>query len=650
MTDFNLTTAEAMFTSQLWWPLLIINIVLGGVAISCSLIVILVSRRTSLGDGATLVFVRCLCVTDILTGVCAVSKGLLLMNIDVLSVDCFLPESLFITAITACVLFLLWLNVDCFLHLNKPENMRLHIAKGNIISGMVVVWNVAFILGFLPQMGWNAMDRVCLFLFYYDHLYLLMLVSLWVLIVLCCYWMQALTSRLTTKIKSSRHFLTTNSKVYYKYGGLTGTVHIQLCTMCVCCLPCIGYVVYCFFRYETPENFIWVNGYLPYVLMIFTFRSVLCSFINGYKTSQIRSLMRRVSRSFANTLLRRRFSNYRRRAVRGRNVFRASPSNQQHCWTVQRQFDNSQSCHVCASNSQRSFGSSTCTSISTGCLYCHRTRCLCDVFDVKDHERDRDMDKYGRYGLIKRTKQVTFPFSSDSSSEYNGNVHPGEIQNNALFDKRFTRGNIPLHHPPFIRKTMSCPDDFAHRHHESFNPTFNRSPSSVENDLPNNDHVDYNPSNGRDTSPHSINFSQTKDSHNPTVTQSELLGEDIVGERTDSIESASPSSPKPSKCTTQRLRPPLRQAASLPTSTTNTPPDLKDIADSVDKTLTRKSGTMGYLKRWTLRQAMKIKQYSYDGSNDFRQRVGYRQDGYLGSFDDSKLIFNEGVLTEQTTL
>lgn len=87
----------------------------------CGCLVLLLTRWTSTGQNATLVLLRSLYLSDLLMSLYAMSKMSMLLFLDRLKINFFLPESLFFTATFASTLSIVSLNVDCFIKFNRPH-------------------------------------------------------------------------------------------------------------------------------------------------------------------------------------------------------------------------------------------------------------------------------------------------------------------------------------------------------------------------------------------------------------------------------------------------------------------------------------------------------------------------------------------------
>lgn len=287
-------------------PVLGTSGIMGVLAGSASVTVLVISQFKSAGDTSFLVFIRCLCVSDLLIGISGLLKTIFLVNIDILMVNCFLPESLFISALSASIFILCWLNVDCMLHLYKPKDKQYHMEKSNVISGAVILWNSAFIVGFVPLMGWNNIEYDCVFFHYYAKLYLLFLALVWILAIMVCSAIQIKTFQIIGSIRQQTYALNRHSKEYKKYESMVQTVRIELITWSLCFAPFFLYIVICFSIYGDPSVFPYVNLFIPCSMLVFAFRSLINAILNGYKTNDVHKIVRQVSRRLSASFRRRR--------------------------------------------------------------------------------------------------------------------------------------------------------------------------------------------------------------------------------------------------------------------------------------------------------------------------------------------------------
>ncbi|XP_046333224.1 lysophosphatidic acid receptor 1-B-like [Haliotis rufescens] len=267
----------------------------------CNLIVLIASKFTSGGKSPTLVFIRSLCVSDSLIGIYGLFKIAMYMCLDKLLVNFFLAESLFFTASFASGLSLLSLNIDSCMKLAEPLNLGHPMDKKNVITVMVMLWNLSFVVGFLPQMGWsqtNGKIHVLRFFVFHPWHYLLffslMLIVIFVSNILITMYMR----KKITLIQSHRSFLSPNSTKFQKYHTLVITAVIDMVLWVLCYLPFFVYLaVYCDVCYFRDR--LVAERYIVYFIPVFLTKSFISGIVHGYRTAQIHEVMTRFSRSFS---------------------------------------------------------------------------------------------------------------------------------------------------------------------------------------------------------------------------------------------------------------------------------------------------------------------------------------------------------------
>lgn len=153
------------------------------------------SKLASGGRTPMLIFLRSLCVADALIGVFGMIK--MTQFIPAMTwtwVNCFLPESILFTATIASNLTHVMLSTMCFSMLKDMVRFDRKQDKHRSIFSMTFLWNGSFVLGFVPHMGWNlddhlgwnSVNRKCLFLRYVTQSYLGLVTAI---ISLCIAWL-----------------------------------------------------------------------------------------------------------------------------------------------------------------------------------------------------------------------------------------------------------------------------------------------------------------------------------------------------------------------------------------------------------------------------------------------------------------------------
>ena len=284
------------------WPVLLLWGVLGLFTMLADGVMLLLTKCTSGGNSPIFIFMKSLFVGDFLVGLFGFFKALLLYHMDVILMDCFLPESLFITASTSFMLTLLWLSIDSCMRLAMPLKYILHMHKSNVVMWMVGLWNASFIIGFIPQMDWTTHTHVCIFSQYYRVGYLLFVASLWILMLITCCVVQLGASRFVTKIRANRHLLAPTSREFRRYNSISITIRIELISWTACFLPiaCL-YIVGSSFSVMDVQS---LSVYIIYIFPAFILRSFIISIIRGYRTAQIHRATRELKRQVTRILSR----------------------------------------------------------------------------------------------------------------------------------------------------------------------------------------------------------------------------------------------------------------------------------------------------------------------------------------------------------
>ncbi|XP_046582317.1 adenosine receptor A2b-like [Haliotis rubra] len=267
----------------------------------CNLVVLIASKFTSGGKSPTLVFIRSLCVSDSLIGIYGLFKIVMYMSMDKLLVNFFLAESLFFTASLASGLSLLSLNIDSCMKLAEPLNYGHPMDKKNVITVMVMLWNLSFVIGFLPQMGWcqtNGKFHVLRFFVFHPWHYLLFFSLILIVIFVSNILITVYMKKKITLIQSHRSFLSPNSTKFQKYHTLVITAVIDMVLWVLCYLPFFAYLaVYCDVCYFKGRMVAERN--IVYFIPIFLTKSFISGIVHGYRTAQIHEVMTRFSRSFS---------------------------------------------------------------------------------------------------------------------------------------------------------------------------------------------------------------------------------------------------------------------------------------------------------------------------------------------------------------
>lgn len=274
--------------------------VLAAFTVVSNVIVLIASKFTTAGQSATLVFIRSLCCADVVVGLFGLFKAILLNHLDGSLINCFLPESLFVSASTALSLSLLWLNCDSYLRLTRPLVYGSRMDKSNIINSMMILWNFAFIIGFIPQMGWCWDEFSCNLFNYYDDAYLRLICSILIICMICSCILQYKLQKIRSHILQNSHLISPQSLEYKKYSRLIVTIRIDVCVWILCYLPLLIYLLL-FCNSCSLGGIKSANSNLFFFMPIFLIRSFISAFIHSYRTVQIQQAMKHMSRPISNT-------------------------------------------------------------------------------------------------------------------------------------------------------------------------------------------------------------------------------------------------------------------------------------------------------------------------------------------------------------
>lgn len=259
---------------------------LGCIALVLNCLVLLESRYTSGGQSASLVFVRSLLVGDVLIGLFGISKAIYIEFRKDRKIDCFLSESLLITASTASAFSLLWLTADSSLKLIRPLDLHFHMHKKNVIALMVILWNGSFIVGFTPQMGWVLINCTCLFFCYYKPIYLLFVGALWdfcILITVCLLICQQLASR------QNNSSVSLNNKESKKYTMLIILVRVHIVVWLISYLPVKAYVLIKYFYFD--DSSCSTSYTILYLLLLPLLKAIFCAILHAYQAREMRTVI-----------------------------------------------------------------------------------------------------------------------------------------------------------------------------------------------------------------------------------------------------------------------------------------------------------------------------------------------------------------------
>ncbi|KAL8589427.1 hypothetical protein ACOMHN_021579 [Nucella lapillus] len=222
----------------------VVNLCLSTLTILANLLVLFLTKFAGGGQSPTMVFVRMLCMSDFFLGCYGLGKMLMFLFVDNLIINFFLPESLFFTATTASCLSLLLLNLDRCVKMAWPLWYIQNMDKPSIITGMVFLWNVSFVLGFLPLLGWNSHRQTFLYVFFhfFPWHYLLLMGTVW---LVCMAGSMAILlwvrGRFDLTLSDQGH-LSYHLTEVEKYCKLRVTMAVDIVTWMLCYLPFLAFL------------------------------------------------------------------------------------------------------------------------------------------------------------------------------------------------------------------------------------------------------------------------------------------------------------------------------------------------------------------------------------------------------------------------
>lgn len=270
--------------------------VFSGIVVVVNSIVLFATKFTTGGKSSTLIFMRSLCLSDMLIGMFGLFKCVLLLNIETRVINCFLPESLFVSASTIVCLTLLWLTNDSYLRLARPLGFINNMDKHNVIIATMVLWNVGFIMGFLPQMGWNTHEFACDLFKFYSTSYIILICFIWTFCLLGCGMTQALLYRTNRSIQRENSLVAPMSMEVIKYKHLIATIRNDILILTLCYVPLMGYLFY-YISVRPREGDHYASTNMVFFLPIFLIRSFISAFIHSYRTVRIQRIMRDISKN-----------------------------------------------------------------------------------------------------------------------------------------------------------------------------------------------------------------------------------------------------------------------------------------------------------------------------------------------------------------
>ena len=273
--------------------ILIMNCILA-IVVSVANVIILVASKFVKGSGnSTLVFMRSVCFADTMVGIFGVSKTVHMM-FGPGYINCFLGESLLFSSIFSANLTLLAYTYECYnklaqLACNEPEN----VDRKTKISGMMFMWNGAFIVGFMPLMGWNRPDRspnyyyTCAFFEFYNSSYLFLIVSIFGLCLGGAFILHIYIEVFNHRTLKRSCFLQLKS-AYTKVRTEIYTVRFLLVSELVMYLPVIVFILlHCDMCSRPPETHPSSSIKLFYFVPLILLKSLITAIFQGSRSKRI---------------------------------------------------------------------------------------------------------------------------------------------------------------------------------------------------------------------------------------------------------------------------------------------------------------------------------------------------------------------------
>ncbi|XP_062603470.1 adenosine receptor A3-like [Saccostrea cucullata] len=277
-------------------PLLFVWGGLGIFSILSNAIFLLLSKFTTGGKSPVLVFMRSICWADAMLGLYAIIKAFVFYSLQTTKVNCFLPDSILITGTTASLFTLVWLHADCCLRFTHPLNYILHMKKNNIITGMVFLWNISFVLGFLPLMGLNNTSARCAYGEFFSIAYVCSIICLWCVGLLSNIVMEIILKLYIEKVKHNQHLLTINSREFHRFQNLIWINRIELIGWLSCIVLLGVFLIISVVIFSDVIYFHVIEVHILCIVPIFLLRSCIISVVRSYKTTQIHIATKKLRR------------------------------------------------------------------------------------------------------------------------------------------------------------------------------------------------------------------------------------------------------------------------------------------------------------------------------------------------------------------
>ena len=164
---------------------------------------------------------------------------------------------------------------------------------------MIILWNLAFIIGFLPQIGWSDRNLSCIFFHYYSSSYLFFLAGCVFISIIICALYQVRVHR-TVRLRNIRHRLSFVDETRQYHASVAEVTvilsRLDLLLNFVFYLPLIAYLMLhcdkCVLYEDTRKESRDVLYFYPLVLI----KGVLGLFLHAVKTPQIYKALQDLSK------------------------------------------------------------------------------------------------------------------------------------------------------------------------------------------------------------------------------------------------------------------------------------------------------------------------------------------------------------------
>ena len=164
---------------------------------------------------------------------------------------------------------------------------------------MIILWNIAFIIGFLPQIGWNNRDLSCVFFHYYSSSYLFFLAGCVFVSIFVCAIYQIQIQR-TVRLRNIRHRLSFVDETRHYHASVAEITIIltrfDLLLDFVFYTPIVVYLVVhcdtCVLYVDTRKESRDVLFFYPLILV----KGVCALFLHGSRTPQILKILKDLSK------------------------------------------------------------------------------------------------------------------------------------------------------------------------------------------------------------------------------------------------------------------------------------------------------------------------------------------------------------------